>query len=193
VTSCVVRTVQKCGFAWGSNKGKRTKTIYLNIIYKIALQCNCNCNSFLSHQVFHIDMHAFRSLLCVVYALCKALAVRTRNCRLLYHGYNAVTDDSWRKCRPLDHGYNAVAWLLGRQPCCAQDSHWLLTEEVEKGQILCVHTYPTTSFRQRGRRVQSSAEIGSEMWICIRYKQTKTNKKPFQIYILDYILYYMIW
>jgi hypothetical protein len=58
----------------------RTKTMYLSFIYKIAMHCNCNCNSlftsFLSHQVFHIDTRAFRSLLHIVYALCKALAVR---------------------------------------------------------------------------------------------------------------------
>jgi len=54
--------------------------MYLSYIYKIAMQCNCNCNSlftsFLSHQVFHINTRAFRSLLRIVYALCKTLAVR---------------------------------------------------------------------------------------------------------------------
>jgi len=63
--------------------------------------------------------------------------------------------------------------------------HWLLAEEVEKvekGQILCVHTYRTTFSRRRGRRVQSSVEIGSEMCICIRYTKDR-NKKPHHLYI----------
>jgi len=30
--------------------------------------------------------------------------------------------------------------------------------------------------------MQSLVEIGSEMWICIRYRQTKRNKNPFQLY-----------
>jgi len=64
-----------------------------------------------------------------------------------------------------------------------------MTEEVEKGQILWVHTYPTTSSRRRGRRVQISVEIGSEMWICIRYKETNKNEqKPISsLYIKDTI------
>ena len=41
-----------------------------------------------------------------------------------------------------------------------------------KGEILWAHTYPTVSSRPRGRCVQSLVPIGSEMWICIRYKQT---------------------
>ena len=45
------------------------------------------------------------------------------------------------------------------------------------GEILWVHTYPTTSSRPRGRCVQSLVPIGSEMWICIRYKHT--NKQTF--------------
>ena len=61
-----------------------------------------------------MDTCAFRSLPRVVYALPTVQGTcSTRNCRLLYHGYNAVTDDSWRKCRLLDHGYNAVSMTLG--------------------------------------------------------------------------------
>jgi hypothetical protein len=41
-----------------------------------------------------------------------------------------------------------------------------------KGEMLWAHTYPTVSSRPRGRRVQSLVPIGSEMWICMRYKQT---------------------
>jgi hypothetical protein len=96
------------------------------------------------------------------YPQCKTLPVRKQKCRLLHHGYNAVADDSWA-------GSRLVPGFL----------HWLLREEVEKGQILWVHTYPTASSRPKRRRVQSLVEIGSEMWICIRYKQTKTNKKHF--------------
>jgi len=41
-----------------------------------------------------------------------------------------------------------------------------------KGEILWAHTYPTVSSRPRERCVQSLVPIGSEMWICIRCKQT---------------------
>jgi hypothetical protein len=90
-----------------------------------------------------------------------------RNCRLLYHRYNSVTDDSWRKCRLLHHEHNAVvdgSWAGSH--LVPRMLHWLLTEraeKVEKGQILWVYTYPTTSSRRRGRHVQSLVEIGSEM------------------------------
>jgi hypothetical protein len=47
-----------------------------------------------------------------------------------------IMDDSWA-------GSHVVPRIL----------HWLLTEEVKKGQILWVHTYPTTSSRRRGRHV----------------------------------------
>jgi hypothetical protein len=98
----------------------------------------------------------------------------------------SLTDDSWRKCRLLDHGYNAVAVTHGPgSHVMPRTLHWLLTEDmgkVKKGQILLVHTYRTTSSRLRGRRVQSSVEIGSEMWICVRYKKGRnkqTNKNHF--------------
>jgi hypothetical protein len=41
-----------------------------------------------------------------------------------------------------------------------------------KGEILWAHTYPKVSSRRRGRYVRSLVPIGSEMWICIRCKQT---------------------
>jgi len=66
--------------------------------------------------------------------------------------------------------------------------HWLLTENenVQKDQIFWVHTYDL--LQTKGRRVQSMVEIGSEMLICIRYKQinkqTKQKRKnPFYLYI----------
>jgi hypothetical protein len=138
-------------------------------------------------SVFHIYTHAFRSLLCVVYALPTVQDTSTHKCCLRHHRYNAVADDSWRKCRLLYHGYNAIAdnsWA-GRH-LVPRILHWVLTEKVEKGQILWVHTYPTTSSRPRERCVQSLVHIGSEMWICISsihtYKQT--NKQTnIHIYI----------
>jgi len=101
----------------------------------------------------------------------RALAIRTRNCRLLYHGWLSAQVSSARSWIKRCHndswaGSHVVPRIL----------HWILTEEVEKGQILWVHTYPTTSSRRRGRRVQSSVEIGSEMWICIRSIQTKKER-----------------
>jgi len=116
--------------------------------------------------------------------LCKALAVQTRKCRLLYHGWLLEQESSARS--RIERCCNG-SWASSHN--VPRILHWLLTEEVEKGQILWVHTYPTTSLRRRGRRVQNSAEIGSEIWICIRCKkqtnkkQTKTNKKPFYLYI----------
>jgi len=98
-----------------------------------------------------------------------------------------ITDDSWRKCRLLDHGYNAVrndSWAGSH--VVPKILHWLVTEEVEKGQILWVHTYHTTSCRRRGRRVRSSVEIGSEMWICIRYTQTNKEKGAKNHFIFIY-------
>jgi len=142
--------------------------------------CNCNCNcsslltSFLSHQVsIFTHMHSVHfSALSIHYPQCKTLPVRTCKCRLLDHGYNAVTDDCW-----------AVSHLVPRI------LHWLLTEEVEKvekGQILWVHTYPTTPSRPRGRCVQSLVQIGSEMWICIRNKQTNKQKRTKNHFIFVY-------
>ena len=68
--------------------------------------------------------------------------------------------------------------------------HWLLTEKVEKGQILWVHTYPTTSSRPRRRRVQSLVQIGLEMWICISSTQTNIH-----LYIQDSVaaLTFALW
>jgi hypothetical protein len=47
-----------------------------------------------------------------------------------------------------------------------------------RSQEFWTHTYPTVSSRPRGSRVQSLVSIGSEMWICIRYKHIYiyTNK-----------------
>ena len=102
-------------------------------------------------------------------------------CRLLQR------DVTLNTCK--NHGYNAAA-----EVSCA-GSHVVprilhslpskKVKKVEKGQTFSNHTYPTVSSRRTGRCVQSLFQIGSEMWICKRYQQTKkkTNKKPFQLYI----------
>ena len=141
----------------------------LSFIYKIAIAIKLQ---FIIHFLpvssgFRIYTHAFLSLLRVVYALPTVQDTSTRKCRLLHHGYNAIVDDSWRKCHLLHHEYNTVAddsWAGSH--LVPRILHWLLTEraeKVEKGQILWVHTYPTTSSRRRGRHVQSLVEIGSEI------------------------------
>jgi hypothetical protein len=60
-------------------------------------------------------------------------------------------------------------------------------KKVEKSQSFSDRTCPTVSSRRRGRYVQILIQIVSEMWICIKYKQTnkqtKTNKKSFQLYV----------
>jgi len=75
------------------------------------------------------------------------------------------------------HGYNAVAgsgvvWRW--QPTIAHESA-LAPDKIGrkggKGEILWAHTYPMVSSRPLGRCVQSLVPIGSEMWICPRYKQ----------------------
>jgi len=155
------------------------------------MQCNCNSlfTSFPSHQVsIWTRVHSFFSALSMHYPQCKALAVRKRNCRLLYHGYNAVTDESWRKCRLLDHGYNAVAMTLG------------------PAAMLCPG-FCTGSWQKRSKRVKYCGSIRTlrpppdEGETCAKFDsdrfrnvdlykvQTKTNKKPFFLYILYIYIY----
>jgi len=76
--------------------------------------------------------------------------------------------------------------------------HWPLKKKGPKGrrgQEFRAHTYPTVSSRPRGRGVQSLVQIGSEMWICIRYihtyihKNKQTNKYS-SLYI-RYNIYYI--
>jgi hypothetical protein len=61
-----------------------------------------------------------------------------------------ITDESWRKCRLLHHGYvyrcRNDSWADSH--VVPRILHWPLTEDdenVEKGRILWVHTYATTS------------------------------------------------
>jgi hypothetical protein len=60
--------------------------------------------------------------------------------------------------------------------------HWVLVERTKSSNIVCLYI-PFDHPGKRGRRVQCVFQIGSDMWICIRYKQTKANEKPFQLYI----------
>jgi hypothetical protein len=100
---------------------------------------------------------------------------------------SATTSCRWRQANTSwNHGYKGIA-ENGRAgshlvPMILQ---WPLKKKGPKGrrgQESRAHTYPTVSSRPRGRRVQSFVPIGSEMWICIRYKQT--NK---QTYIQTYL------
>ena len=94
---------------------------------------------------------------------------------------SATTLFPWRHTNTSkNHGYNAVAGNSHRQPFRAEDSALAPDEEgqkVRQGQIFSEHIYPAVSSRPRGRCVQSLVLIGSEMWICIRYKLT--NKQTF--------------
>jgi len=81
------------------------------------------------------------------------------------HGYNVVVEVS---CA----GSHVVPRILHSLPT-------MEVKKVEKGQTFSDHTYPTVSSRRRGRCVQSLVQIDSEMWICIRYKQTNKNKQKF--------------
>jgi len=114
------------------------------------------------------------------------------------HGYNVFVDESgqvssattWRHNNTRkNHGYNAVA-----EASCA-GSHVVprilyslpkkKVKKVEKGQTFSDHTYPTVSSRRRGRCVQSLVQIGSDMWICIRYKRTNKQKMNKSWWLVD--------
>jgi len=129
------------------------------------MQRNYKCNSLFtslpSHQV-SIFTHAFRSLL---HVFCASTTVHV----------TPVTSLQYAPHR----GYNAVAGDWRRQPSTAHESALAPDKIGPKGgkvEILWVHTYPTTSSRQRGRCVQSLVQIGSEMRICISsIKQTNVH------------------
>jgi hypothetical protein len=106
------------------------------------------------------------------------------------HGYNPVADDpgqllsatKWRHTNTRkNHGYIAMA-----EVSCAGSHdvprilHSFPTKKVknvEKIQTFSDHSYTTVSSRPRERCVQSLVQIGSEMLICIRYKQTNKNEQ----------------
>jgi hypothetical protein len=99
---------------------------------------------------------------------------------------SATTPFPWNHTNTSkNHGYNAVADDSRRQPFRAEDSAPApdkVGQKVRKGENVLDHTYPTS--RPRGRCVHSLVEIGSEMWICIRYKQTNI-----QLYIYKMTLF----
>jgi hypothetical protein len=119
--------------------------------------------------------HAFCSLLHVLYALSIVHDTSSKNAEL------SATSFPWRHTNTSkNHRYNAVTDDLCRWPFHAMDSALGPNEEGQegrKGQTFLDHTHPSVSSRQRGRCVQSLVQIGSEMSICIRYKQTN-----FQLY-----------
>jgi len=92
---------------------------------------------------------------------------------------SATTSFPWRHTNTSkNHGYNALADDSRRQPFRAEDSALVPDKEGQKGRkgrTLSDHTYPTACSRPKGRCVQSLVQIGSEMWICIRYKLTKNK------------------
>jgi hypothetical protein len=62
-------------------------------------------------------------------------------------------------------------------------------QRVKKVTKFWVHTYPTVPSRPKGSCVQSLVQIGSEMWICIWYKQTHKIKFSFMYKIVKlYVL-----
>jgi hypothetical protein len=66
--------------------------------------------------------------------------------------------------------YSSAAILLVSTRLCARSPE--NGGKGQKAQKLWVHTYRTVYSRPSGRCVQSLVQIGSEMWICIRYTQT---------------------
>jgi len=137
---------------------------YLYNCNAIAIANHCSFPSCLIGFPFLHTCNPFTSpcLLCITHS---ALSSAKKSC-------------PWRHtntCR--NEGYNAVADDLRRQPSSDQDSALAPDRRGRKDQILWVHTHPTVSSRPRGRCVQSMVQIGLEMWICIRYKQT--NKQNF--------------
>jgi len=110
---------------------------------------------------FHMDTRAFRSLLRVAYSLPTVIGTcSTRNCRLLYHGYNAVTDDSWRKCRLLDHGYNAVTDDSWRKCRLLDHGYNAVATTFGPATMLCPR-FCTGSWQKRSKRSKRVKYCGS--------------------------------
>jgi len=115
---------------------------------------------FISHLLpvssgFHFHTHAFHSLL-----------------RVFIAQPTCVTSHQHARHR----GHNAVAWR--RQPATAHElapAPDKIGRKGGKGEILWANTCPPVSSRPRWRCVQSLVPIGSEMWICVRYKQTNIH------------------
>jgi len=143
--------------------------------------CLYNCNSLftylLSHQFFMCTHMLSLHLTTFVmhYSKCNTLSVRTLNCLFLQRHFRDVAQTPARitdikLSRMICAGSHPLSW----------NRHRLAKKKDKKslkGQEIWVHTYPTVCSRPRGRCLKSLVYIGSEMWICIRYKQT--NKQPF--------------
>jgi len=111
VTSCVVPSVQKCGFVWGTNEEERTK-IRLICMYKIAIAIAIAIHYSLPSSVIRFPYgHT-----CIPFSSPRCVRI-THSARHLQYECAIVVcyimDDSWSKCRLLDHGYNTVAMTLG--------------------------------------------------------------------------------
>jgi hypothetical protein len=83
---------------------------------------------------------------------------------------------------------------LSRTTLCASshflswNGHSLATKKVKKVEKVkknWVHTYPTVSSRPRGL-----VRISSEMWICIKYKQTNKQKEKIQLYNINWLVFF---
>jgi hypothetical protein len=111
----------------------------------------------------HFHTHAFRSLLRVFCALTTVhVTPVTSHQYAPHHGYDAATGD-WRRQSSTAHESALASHKIGRKD--------------GKVEILWARTHHRISSRQRGRCVQSLAQIGSEIWICI--SSIQTNKQTF--------------
>jgi hypothetical protein len=105
---------------------------------------------------------------------------RIQRCRgWLWQVSSATT---WRHINTRkNHGYNAVAQVSYASshvvPRVLYSIPTKKVKKVVKGQTFSDHTYAAVSSRPRGRCVQSLVQIGSEMWICIRYRLTNKNEQ----------------
>jgi len=124
------------------------------------MQCNCKCSSlvtsFPSHQVSIFT--CTHSIPLSAFSFYNLPPFVTSHQHGPHHGYYAVGGVVWRR-QPSN----------ARKSAPAPDK---ISRKGGKGEILWARTCPTVSSRPRGRCVQSLVPIGSEMWICIRYKQT---------------------
>ena len=143
-----------------------------------AMQCNYKCNSlftsFPSHQV-----SIFRHMHSIHYS---AFSLHNPSCMMSHqhaphHRYNAVV------------GYQMICGsraVWRRQPSTAHESAPApdkIDQKGGKGEILWAHTCPMVSSGPRGRCMQSLVPIGSEMWICIRYKITTIHTSLYIRYL----------
>ena len=144
-----------------------------------------NCNSLftrlLSHHVFVFThmLSVHFSAFFMHYPRYKTLAVRMRNCLLQRH----FRDVALRPARITDIRLSRMTCAGSHLLSCNRHSAAIFCPVIgtrsgqrrwkrSKSQKFWVHTYPTVSSGPKGRCVQSLVKIGSEIWICITYKQT---------------------